>query len=222
MVCFLGHCEIIVLEGRQGLVTPQLVILRCSLILERSVFQKCSSATIGPIFKYFLLHPSFNQEEFGEKKKKSLLFTPNVLLHLYSISSSYIHHFPFIRSCNQNPRLRKSAVHSCFTSPDLPLLPAKSPVPVFLRGSTAAWLGKLMLMLQRVCHKPRANAPSHISAAAQEPKMSQFSLNLGEVQMDLFPLQLACLERALWGVSFDPGTPVDTSFPKVFCCSVIQ
>lgn len=69
MVCFLGHCEVIVLEGRQGLVTPQLVILQCSLILERSVFQKCGSATMGPIFKYFLLSPSFNWEEFLKEKK---------------------------------------------------------------------------------------------------------------------------------------------------------
>lgn len=68
MVCFLGHCEVIVLEGRQGLVTPQLVILQCRLLLERSVFQKCGSATIGPIFKYFLLSPSFNWEEFVERK----------------------------------------------------------------------------------------------------------------------------------------------------------
>lgn len=70
MVCFLGHCEVIVLEGRQGLVTPQLVILQCSLILERTVFQKCGSATIEPIFKSFLLPPSFNWEKFVRRKKK--------------------------------------------------------------------------------------------------------------------------------------------------------
>lgn len=68
MACFLGHCEVIVLEGRQGLVTPQLVILQCSVILERSVFQKCGPATIGPIFKHFLLSPSFNWQEFVRRK----------------------------------------------------------------------------------------------------------------------------------------------------------
>lgn len=74
MVCFLGHCEVIVLEGRQGLVTPQLVILQCSLILEKSVFQKCGSATMGPICKYFLLSPSFNWEEFLKEKIKAFTF----------------------------------------------------------------------------------------------------------------------------------------------------
>lgn len=94
MVCFLGRCEVIVLEGREGLVTPQLVILQCSLILETSLFQKCGSATMGPIFKYFLLSPSFNWEEFLKEKKNHSLFTFHVLSALTCL------YFIFYKPCS--------------------------------------------------------------------------------------------------------------------------
>jgi len=130
MVCFLGHCEVIILEGRQGLVTPQLVILQCSLILERCVFQKCGSATIGPILKYFLLSLSFNWEEFVERKNIQFMF--NVLLHLcVSISSSYKLCFPFLGSCDQNLSSGGASILAC------------------LRESPSAWPDVLMPVLQR-------------------------------------------------------------------------
>lgn len=134
MVCFLGHCEVIVLEGRQGLVTPQLVILQCSLILERTVFQKCGSATIEPIFKSFLLPPSFNWEEFvrRKKKKRKMFF----IFHL--LSALMCPYFVFYKPC-----------FLFLGSFDQNLSFGSASILAFLRQSPSACPGILKLILQR-------------------------------------------------------------------------
>lgn len=204
MVCFLGHCEVIVLEGRQGLVTPQLVILQRGLILERSVFQKCGSATIGPIFKYFLLSPSFNSEELVERKNiHSMLHV--LLRSCVSVSSSYALRFPFLRSCDQNLSSGSACCPQWLSLTRLISAAGRASVLAYLRESPSAWLGTLMLVLQRRGQTCRANGSSHVPPVAWEPKRGQCSLALGEVRRVSWPLQLVCLEGAVWGVSHELG-----------------
>lgn len=102
--------------------------------------------------------------------------------------------FPFLGAAIKVPESEVPAVHSCFPSPVLPLLPAKSSIPDCLRDSTAAWLrlGKLRLILQKECHKHEASA--HVPTVAWNAKNGQHLLALGELQTDLHPLQLPCME----------------------------
>lgn len=123
-----------------------------------------------------------------------------------------------LQSKSQNQEV--PTVHSCFPSPDWPLLPMKSSIPVWLRDSTTAWLrlGKLRLVLQKRCHKHEASA--HVSITAWDPKKDWHLLALGELQTDLPPLQLACTEPCgEWIVSW--GHLEITSFLKEIYCFVV-
>lgn len=165
MVYFLCYCEVIILEGRQGLVTPQLVILQCSLILERSVFQKSGSATIGPTFKYFLLSPHFSWEEFVKRKKNHSLFTFHVLsalMCLYFIF--YKPCFSFLGSFDQNLSLGSASLHpSCSMTEPISL--ARHPEAHAAKRVVCVWVWVSVCG----CDTCRATAPSHVSPEAWEP-----------------------------------------------------
>lgn len=155
------------------------------------------------------------------RKKKHSLFIFKVLLHLYvSISSLYTHHFPFLGSCNQSPRIRSACCPQLLSLTRLASAACKSSTPVCLRDSTAAWLrlGKLRLILQKESHKYEGSA--HVPIVAWNAKKGQHLLALGELQTDMHPLQLACTELCeLWA-----GTLGDYLLPKrdlLFCDPVV-